>query len=127
MTSFATISSELFDPLTGNSLPVSWPGINFDPPPTGAYLEVKLFRSPTERLTIKGRHRISGFLQVTVSVPEGEGSIGADEIADTVSSLYPVDARFGNARITKEPSVNSGFHEDGRWKVPITIDYEAFT
>jgi hypothetical protein len=113
------------------AVPIAWPNKDFTPP-TGAearYLRVDFVRAPNERLTIKGRHRRSGSVVVTVASRANNGSGEGDGLADAVATHFPVDlilqAGTERLRITAEPSIRDGFLDGAFWRTPVIIPWEV--
>lgn len=111
----------------------AWPNFKFVPPADGsAYLRIAHFPNEPARLFLKGSDPYwrRGFLQITVAAPLGNGALEATEIAGDICSHFPADLTMTvnttTVRVTKAPTVMSGFSDDKSWLVPVTIYYEAF-
>lgn len=131
------------------SLPVAWENDDFNPPATG-FLQSQLFRSGVQRLTIGPEgHRHFGFLQVTVVLPKNEGAAQADRVAEIVRDHFPADLWLSSGttlpggptlpvgdtlpggdrilRVTQTPVIAGGLPDGPWWRVPVTIEFEAFS
>ena len=107
---------------------IAWPNVDFGSD-TLPRLEVALFRNDTQRLTIGGKHRRPGILQITVCTRLGIGAKAANQIAETVAGLFPHDLRIATnsatVRVTKAPTIAGGFPDDAVWRVPVSIEFET--
>lgn len=97
------------------------------------YLEVTLLRSPPDKFGLGTPHRHYGIFQVTVLTPESEGGAGAmtpDRVADAVAAHFPDNTRLFHdttrVRILQTPAIASGYSDEGYWRVPVSIYYEAW-
>lgn len=115
-------------------LNVAWPNVEpgFDPAAVDLYLEVQFFRNRPDRMTIGGRHRLPGIMQVTVSGKQKSGVRAAEEMAETIRSQFPADHKITDAdghtvRITETPEIAGGLPDQGRWRVPVSIRFEQLT
>jgi len=113
---------------------VAWPNVEpgFDTQAVDIYLEVQFFRNRPDRLTIGGRHRLPGIMQVTVSAKEGAGVRAAEEMAEAVRARFPADQRITDTdghtvRVTETPEIAGGLPDQGRWRVPVSIRFERLT
>lgn len=103
--------------------PVAFENVDFSPPGE-IWLDVQLFRSGTDRLTLDAAHRRVGFLQVAVMAPQGYGTGAVDAVAEEIQALFPADLMLGPARVTRLPEIAGGY-PDGAWfRVPISIYWE---
>lgn len=103
--------------------PVAFENVDFDPP-SAIWLDVQLFRTGTDRLTIGGAHRRVGFLQVAVMAPQGFGTGAADTVAEEIQALFPTDLKLGPTRVTRLPEIAGGYPDGAFWRVPVSIYWE---
>lgn len=109
--------------------PVAWENTDFEPA-NGGWIEPQLFRSGKERITVGGRHRHFGFLQVTVVAPKGAGDASADATAALVAAHFPADLKLAaggfTVRITEDPALAGGLPDGSWWRVPVSIPWELY-
>ena len=123
----STIQSALNDILIAASLgyPISWPGLDFTPPASGAWLEVTFLpnRGVDDRLANDGHVSPQGIYQVTaVSRPESELQLRS--VAEEVQAAFPVGTNItGNVRITRYPYTGTLQSMDDRMSIAVTIEY----
>lgn len=113
------------------AMPIAWPNKDFTAPSgvEARYLQVDFVRAPNDRLTIKGRHRNSGSVVVTVASRANNGSGEGDGLADAVAAHFPADlvlqAGASRLRISAEPSIRDGFLDGVFWRTPVVIPWEV--
>jgi hypothetical protein len=109
----------------------AWPNVSFEPP-TDPYLRVDDLSNGNERVFIRSSaaHLYLGILQLTVVAPQNVGPSEAKRLAAAVAEAYPADrAVYDSAikvRIEKAPDVMRPFLDETRWKVPVSIRYQAY-
>lgn len=115
------------------SLPISYPGVTFDPP-AGDHLRVSQLRNEPVRWALDGGMPMDrmGFLQIDLftRVTNGSYQVTADAQAEEIAEHFPRDLRLtsGGETITiikawpmqgrKDPN---GTH----WHTPIRIEYRS--
>lgn len=127
--SAAGIADAMFRRLDGLGLPypIAWEDRHATPP-QGPYIEARIAFGDPQRIGISSTlaHRRPGYMQVSLFWPRGRGaSIAAKTVADQIAAHFPVDARYGAARISRAPHVPGGFQDGSRWHEPVTINFEA--
>ena len=108
--------------------PIAWPGINFPPPATGAWLEVELFENDPQQPGLpNGASSLPrGFLQVTVCARPGAGFVPLDTIADAIIAGLPKGTSIdGVVRIVQTPYKLASLSQGDRLSVPVTVPYSA--
>jgi len=109
------------------TLPVAYQGINFTPPDSGEWLEVKFFPNPNNRLFIGSNDpvEVRGIFQITVCYRPGSGVINGAETAQSIIDQYPQDAAIGSVKVELKPWDSGPIEEDERISHPITIRYRG--
>lgn len=128
----SSVSSRLsFSP----SIPVSYPGVGFDPEGKSVYLEAThlVNRPETASAGTQGYNRHIGIFQIAVVTAKGAGIISASEIASTIAQKYsrgtvitdppsPAISPPLHVRIYEAPHVGSTFPNEQGWMVtPVSI------
>lgn len=95
-----------------------------------AWLETQLFRSSNDPFGLGGEHRHSGFFQIALVRPQGAGAPTSDRVADLVAAHFPKDLKLVSGsttiRVTATPTVAGGYQDGNKWRVPISVYYEAW-
>lgn len=107
---------------------VSWPGVNFTPPDTGNWLEVRLFENePTNYgMANDATETDRGILQVAAVGRPGTGIIALDTLAQSIQAAFPKGTQIlGPIRVTRQPWRLGDIVEDDRVKIPVTIYYSS--
>ncbi|MCF6371050.1 phage tail terminator-like protein [Rhizobium halophilum] len=112
----------------GLSWPVAWP--NQNAPGAKPYIVFGIVRVNRRDDTHEGVMTISrGQLLLTVVMGEGISTKTANEKADQIAALFPTGRRLpvmgGQIVILKPADILEGFPQDGDWRVPVRVDYEA--
>lgn len=107
---------------------IAWP--NQNAPGSKPYIVFGMVRVNRRDDTLEGVQTISrGQLLLTVVTGEGISTRTANEKADQIAALFPKGRRIpvtgGEIVIIKPADVREGFPQDGDWRVPVIIDYEA--
>lgn len=112
------------------ALPTSFENASFTPPTDGsAYQEAVLL--PANPIVPMGdmTYLEQGVFQVTVLYPLGEGTADAEERAEAIRSHFHrgLTLTVGGVStiITSVPTVAKGFPDDGQWRVPVSIRWQA--
>ena len=129
------MKSEIADALlthikgAGLSIPIAFPGAEF-PQPTGAYVQVSLFPSPTAAATLTSHDVQSGVMQASVFWPRGEGLISPMAVADAICARFARNTEIkGTAvviHINRPPYTASILQEAGWMQLPVTIPWTAW-
>jgi len=108
-------------------LPIAWPGINFDPPSTGMWLEARFFPNEPGDLTwdVDGCLDTRGFCQVLVCYRPGTSQISASEIADAIIVHFPKSTTLDAVRVRKSPWQSPAVDTEGRSFIPVTVPYRG--
>ena len=100
--------------------------------PGGTYkLETNVVFNQNNRFGIGIEHQYTGFFQVTVVMPSGEGAVKADNVAKAISDHFPVDLKLTAGeyvvRVTSTPDIAGGYDDDhSDWRVPVTVYFESW-
>lgn len=133
------ITNALKARLTSISLPKAWPNQDFTVPAVPAdaagraawgYLSVSILRAGTSDDTLDCEAPIqTGRFILTVVALSGTSDGTADDHADAVAALFPMGLRLpaGEQTITimQPPHIREGMPDDGYWRVPVSIPYQA--
>lgn len=111
--------------------PIAWEDVAFTPITGQAYLQVHHLRNtPTDASVTQDMRRDRGILQVTVVHPAGQGKVEAVNLADKVAALFPIgfELALDGGRLTclQHPAIASGYPDDGWYRVPVSIGWQAF-
>lgn len=93
------------------------------------YQEVTVLMAAPDNPEFGSGHREQGFFQVTLKYPAGKGTGAALERAELLRSTFYRGASFieGDIRliIERTPEIPPGYHENGRWVIPVKIRFYA--
>ncbi|GGO89022.1 hypothetical protein GCM10011348_45800 [Marinobacterium nitratireducens] len=109
-------------------VPISWPGVDFTPPNSGHWIEVRLFENdPTSYgLANDAAETDRGILQVSACGRPGKGLVGIDTLADQIKAAFPKGTRVsGSIKVTRKPSSAGDIVEGDRVKIPVSIYYSS--
>lgn len=125
-----TIYTALITTLNGAALgyPVAYPGYNFTPPDTGAWLEVNFLpnRGIDDGLANNSDVAPQGIFQVMAASRPGAGLDAVQQAAQAVIGTFPKGTTVsGLVRIQRHPYQGSAMKEDDRLMIPVTIEYSA--
>lgn len=72
-------------------VPVAWPGIDFDPPNEGAWIEATLFENDPVDLAIANNGTVldRGILQLAACGRPGAGFMDLDDLARRIQAAFP--------------------------------------
>ena len=107
--------------------PIGWPGVNFTPPATGAWLEVAFFPNTgrqnglanSAQLTPEGMYQVSCYMR--------KGKVGVyllQQLADAVRATFPKGRIItGSVRVTRTPYDMQFEQGSDRIAIAVTIPY----
>lgn len=109
------------------SLPIAWPGVNFTPPDSGMWLEVRWFPNSPNNLHWENdaKQQYIGFLQVSVFARPGTGLVSPVSEAEGVQAHFPKGLVVGPVKVRKKPGVASSIDEGDRIQIPVSISYQG--
>lgn len=110
------------------SYPVSYPGVNFTPPPSGVWLEVEFF--PNEGIDNGLRYADTviprGIFQVSCVNRPGAGLTDIHAAADQIRALYAKGTTLtGQVRVIRQPYDMELETMDDRLMVVVTVEYSG--
>lgn len=110
------------------ALPVSFPGLKFDPPDEGQWLEVSWVPGPTQNygLADNGPSLLQGLAQVSVCERPGAGIARLAELADEVIAAFAKGTEFDTVRVYRRPYQSGAITDPARVMVPVTIMWQGF-
>lgn len=112
----------------GFSEPISWPGVNFTPPDSGNWIEVRLFENePTNYgMANDATETDRGLLQLAACGRPGKGMVALDTLARSIQAAFPKGTSIeGSVRVTRQPWRLGDIVEDDRVKIPVSIYYSS--
>lgn len=110
-------------------LPVSYPGVGFDPPASGSWLEVQWFPNKPENygLANDGPTLLQGFAQLSVCQRPGGGIVSGLELVDLVIEAFPKGTVLhGGIKIYERPGVSQVIQDPARLAYPVTMRWRGF-
>lgn len=111
------------------SLPVSFPGVHFNSPDEGTWLEATWIpnRPLNYGMSDDGPTLLQGFAQVSVCYRPGTGIVDGQQLAGEVVAAFGKGVRFGDARVYERPAISSAIEDPERIAVPVTILWRVFS
>jgi|SRR5690625_1748416 len=124
------IMQALFSRLTEAELdpPIAWPGVDFDPPATGIWLEVvyQPNQGIDNGLSASDAVVPQGLMTVMVMDRPGRGVFAAQAVAEQVMAVYPKNHKLvGLVRIQRTPYVFELPQKDDRLGWAVSVDYSG--
>lgn len=107
------------------SLPIAWPGVNFTPPSSGMWLEVRFFPNEPNNISLSGKQQYIGFMQVSVFVRPGSGIASAISEAEAVQAHFPKALTLSSVTVRQKPYISPPIDEGDRIQIPVTIPYQG--
>lgn len=106
-------------------IPVSFQGVTFNKPTSGAFLECFLMPNTNMNYEISGvRTTLLGLFQVNVWVKHGTGVGSGEAIADSIVELFPMVPKFSDVSVEQTPTVNAAIPDEAGWIItPVLIKY----
>jgi len=108
--------------------PIAWPGINFEPPSSGLWLEPVFFPNEPADLAWEDEscHEAIGFFQVGVYYRPGGGQVEPSQMADAIIAHFPKGLEIGPVRVRKRAWQSPAVTDDGsRLYIPVTIPWRG--
>lgn len=110
-------------------LPTCWENTLFSPP-SSAYQLVNILPAPPDNPALgDGMYRERGLMQVTLSYPMNEGAGNALARAVAIRDWFARGSSFTSgavtARIPSTPAIAQGYQDEGRYLVPVSVEYFA--
>jgi len=111
---------------TSQSVTVAWPGVPFNPPETGSWLEMAWFPNETVNLSLgNDGSQYRGFGQVSCCCRPGAGDGVALALADAVIDAFPKGTALGIAKVERKPWASTVLYAPDRLSVPVTVRYQG--
>lgn len=109
-------------------LPVSYPGIVFNSPTEGAWLELRWFPNETQNYGTADNapSLLQGFGQVSVCCRPGKGIMAALATVRQVIAYFPKGMELDRVRIDRKPWASSVLEQPDRVEIPVTIPWRGF-
>jgi len=108
------------------NIQVAWENVNFTPPQDEPYLRGFLLPATTVAagLGTSAYNKHSGVYQVDVIYPAGQGWGGCSSMAEKVRKNFKRGSSLkSGAIIIESASTGPAMREDGRYKIPVSINY----
>jgi hypothetical protein len=109
-------------------LAVAYPGVHFEPPSTGLWLEMRWFPNTTRDYGVgnEGPSLHQGIGQVSVHGNAGAGVPPMIELADEVIAAFSKGTTLGPGIVDRKPWQSAVLIEGGQVIVPVTVRWKAF-
>ncbi|MBN49988.1 MAG: hypothetical protein CMN85_10635 [Spongiibacteraceae bacterium] len=107
------------------AIPVAYPGVSFDPPDEGNWLELVPVWNQGENygLADEGPTVERGFFRILVSYRTG--FVSAQTLAEEVVSAFGKGTTFGGALVYESPSITGPVQSDEKTMLSVTIRWRA--
>lgn len=98
------------------SVPVAYPGITFEPPTTGEWLELLMFWNGNEEygMAAAGPAVARGFARVLVHSRPGQGINDAAALAEALIDAIPKGTQIGPALVERTPAMTGPITDGAR-------------
>ena len=108
-------------------LPIAWPGVNFTPPQSGMWFEVRHFPNEPDHFAYDddAKQTYRGFVQVSVFDRPGGGIVSATEEAEGVAARFAKGTALGPVLVSRKPYVSPAVYQDNLIQIPVTIPYRG--
>lgn len=132
----ATIESQIVDALFSSVSeftltlspipPVNFQGVGGDPTASPLWLSVYHLPNETQNYAIDKGSDMLGILQISVTLLNGAGIVGATEIAGLIAEYYNKGKRMGPVRSYRRPTLTPPIESEGKIFIPVSIYYRGF-
>lgn len=111
----------------GLSLQASFPGVGFDTPAAGAWLEVRWLPNETQNygLSDDAPSLVQGLGQITVCYRPGDGIVSGIALVDAVIAAFPKGTVIEDVRVYRKPWASSVIVEPDYVMHPVTIAWRG--
>lgn len=110
------------------ALDVAYPGLKFDPPDTGMWLELTWI--PNEPVNYgmanEGPRLLQGLAQVSVCYRPGTGIVDGLRVAGQVITEFEKGTTFAGVRVERRPWVANVIETPERVAHPVTVPWRGF-
>ena len=109
------------------ALTVGYDDVNFTPPESGHWLEVRFFPNETDTYSIddSGLTLLRGFVQVCACNRPSLGIAAGLELAEAIVNTFPRGSEIGGSTVEKKAYQSSVLQEPAKVSHPVTIEYRA--
>lgn len=109
-------------------VPCSYPGVGFDPPASGLWLELQWFPNQTQNygMADNASSLLIGFAQLSACYRPGAGLGPGNKMADAIITAFGKGTAFVGVRVYRKPWVNSVITDPARVMHPVTIPWQGF-
>lgn len=118
--------------MPGQTLPVAWPGLDFEPPADQKYLRVTYLPNVTTSFLLgenEPKEHI-GQLQIDVMWPQGAGTSQPTEIAGAIIQRFKDGTTIENEGVridvSSQPDPGPYLESPPNLQLPVTINYQSF-
>lgn len=113
---------------TAEAVPCSYPGVGFDPPDSGTWLELQWFPNETQNYGTADTDSslLQGFAQLSACHRPGSGLAPGNLLADSIIAAFGKGMTFAEVRVYRKPWVNSVITDPERIMHPVTIMWQGF-
>jgi hypothetical protein len=111
------------------AMPASYPGIGFDPPSAGMWLECQWFPNETQNYGIgnEGPSLLQGFGQLSVCYRPGGGIVPGLAVADLIIAAFGKGTvLYEGIKVYRKPWTSSVIQDPERVMHPVTIPWRGF-
>lgn len=110
------------------AMQVGYPGVGFDPPSEGDWLEVKWFPNETQNYGLENDAPSlkQGFGQISICTRPGDGIVPSLTLAEQVIAYFPKGTVLDGVRVYRKPWASSVLEEPDKVSIPITIMWRGF-
>lgn len=107
------------------ALPIAAENVNFTKPINSPFVESYLIPNSTlSRNVTASKMTYIGFLQVNIWTKKDTGTFQAEQIADSLGTMFKHGLKIGNLTITNPPSVGRPMLDSAGWIIhPVLISY----
>ena len=110
-------------------VPVAYPGVGFEPPTSGVWLELQWVPNDTVNYGMANDAPVlrQGMAQVGVCYRPGAGVVSGLTVANAVIAAFPKGTRIANeVRVYRKPWIAAIIQDPERVMHPVTIPWQGF-
>jgi hypothetical protein len=106
-------------------LPIAYPAVDFTPPNTGLWLEVKVMRNTglDDGIAFDSGKIEQGMFQINVCGRPNKGVIVLTNKAQDIIGTFPKGSLIGGVYLNRWPYLMQPIYSDDRVTLPITLPY----
>lgn len=130
MATEAQILEAMFEAASLLGYPVSYPGVAFDPPASGEWLEILFLPNQDigDPVNANSNNVAQGMFRLVCCDRQNTGALPLYELAETVRQAFAKDTEVGGVftvRRADKPEVID--YDDGVMRLSVTVAYQATT